>query len=188
MSGPVVGTKSGGSSQTPIVAGTRPGMINLGFTVESFSLTNCFIPFLAVSSSVSVGGGVASGSSRTYLVTTQAPPSTIIPVAKVLPQPIVSTASAMGSSVSKSKCFDFFYFKTHFYVRYPLATMSVTSSNVSSTSSSNESQGTGTTSAGATTGVYLHATSRPSTGMHYINMRNNNSAIIFIFLNFISDH
>ncbi|XP_046457106.1 histone deacetylase complex subunit SAP130-like isoform X1 [Daphnia pulex] len=122
MSGPVVGTKSGGSSQPTIVAGTRP----------------------AVSSSVSVGGGAASGSSRTYLVTTQAPPSTIIPVAKVLPQPIVSTVTVMGPSVSKT-------------------TVSVTSSNVSSTSSSNEIQGTGTTSAGSSTGVYLHATSRSST-------------------------
>lgn len=120
-----------------------------------------------MSSSVSVGGGAASGNSRTYLVTTQAPPSTIIPVAKVLPQPIVSTVTVMGPSVSKSKCIDFLlnYFKTYIHVSFPLATVSVTSSNVSSTSSSNEIQGTGTTSAGSSTGVYLHATSRSSTGM-----------------------
>lgn len=118
MSIPAVGTKIGNSPQPPVVTGTRS----------------------AVSNSLSVGGG-ATGNSRTYLVTTQAPPSATVPVAKVLPQPVVSTATAIGPSAPK--------------------TVSVTSSNVPSVSSSNEASGT--TSSGASIGTYLHAGSRTST-------------------------
>ncbi|XP_059351541.1 histone deacetylase complex subunit SAP130-like isoform X2 [Daphnia carinata] len=116
MSIPAVGTKIGNAPQPPVVTGTRP----------------------AVSNSLSVGTGGATGNSRTYLVTTQAPPSATVPVAKVLPQPVVSTA--IGPSAPK--------------------TVSVTSNNVPSVSSSNETSGT--TSSGASIGTYLHAGSRTS--------------------------
>lgn len=92
------GTKQG-ATQSPIVAGTRPGKcFNFSYTLMS---RVTFDVLAAVSSSVPVGGGGASANSRTYLVTTQAPPSTMIPVAKVLPQPVVCTATATSAFRSK---------------------------------------------------------------------------------------
>ena len=52
---------------------------------------------------MSVGGGGTAGNTRTYLVTTQAPPSAAIPVAKVLPQPVVSTAAGPYSFRGKQR-------------------------------------------------------------------------------------
>ena len=102
ISVPAIGAKSGGSSQPSVVAGVRPGNKLIRYLRLNKSLTpKTYLPceYVAAASSTPAGGGV-SGNSRTYLVTTQAPPSSIIPVAKVLPQPAVSTAA--GNSAFRS--------------------------------------------------------------------------------------
>lgn len=112
---------------------------------------------LVVTSSVPVGSGTVPGSSRTYLVANPVPPSTIIPVAKVLPQPVASTASAIRSRF-QLLIIKFIISREIFFV----TDVSAASINLSGASSVNETSHSAVTTG---TGLPIQVASRSSSGM-----------------------
>jgi hypothetical protein len=86
----------------------------------------------------------AGMSGRAYLVTTQAPPtSSVIPVAKVLPQPVSAAPGGQGPSSIKA--------------------VDLSTTSVSSASETHS----GVSSNISTAGLYLHAPGRPTAGKSF---------------------